>query len=370
MQPQSKDAPNNPSGIIPCKKCKSMPTAGLTCIKCNSLSHPSCVKLLKNIQYLSETTIICCENADNVKSAPSQFKKMELSTEDIEDFVKKITLPLVQQIEMLRNEVRELKDSNLELVRLLTLNNPSVPAPVKCTFPHYPPLITKPSVNCNELLQVEKTRKRTPALQKNNLNYQERNGDIKTDKKACQQQPSTCESSDEESKSCDLIENPWTEQRTRRNRRDLKILRKEVLPTNNTNDNNSKENSGRVQKPRQNRKQRASTITGTLQVNDNLGFCSNYVKRAWYYVGKVNKNVDTTVIKSYIASKLSSEDVIVDNLNLQGTTYDAYKVGVNFRFKDDLLKEDFWPQGVCVRRFNFPRNNFLGKIPTTEATSV
>ena len=73
----------------------------------------------------------------------SQLKKMKLSTEDIEDFVKKITQPFVQQIEMLRNEVRDLKDSNIKLVRLLTLNNPGVPPPIKCTFPHYQPLITK-----------------------------------------------------------------------------------------------------------------------------------------------------------------------------------------------------------------------------------
>ena len=71
MQSQCKDVSSNPSGIILCKKCKAMPAAGLTCIKCNSLNHPSCAKLLRNVKFLSETTIICCDNADDAKTLPN-----------------------------------------------------------------------------------------------------------------------------------------------------------------------------------------------------------------------------------------------------------------------------------------------------------
>ncbi|KAJ3666875.1 hypothetical protein Zmor_002302 [Zophobas morio] len=53
------------TNYLPCKKCKALPAGGMVCIKCNSLNHPSCVKLLKNIQILDKSSVICCNDKSN-----------------------------------------------------------------------------------------------------------------------------------------------------------------------------------------------------------------------------------------------------------------------------------------------------------------
>lgn len=75
-------------------------------------------------------------------------------------------------------------------------------------------------------------------------------------------------------------------------------------------------------------------------------------------MGKVDNDTNINEIKTYICEKLSSEDVIVDKLPTKGT-FQSFRIGVKFIYKDNLLKEDFWPEGIIVRRFNFSSKTFL-----------
>ncbi|KAK4885823.1 hypothetical protein RN001_002094 [Aquatica leii] len=48
-----------------CKKCKNYAQSGLECVKCQTVSHVSCVKLLKNVIKIDDKFINCCGNVDN-----------------------------------------------------------------------------------------------------------------------------------------------------------------------------------------------------------------------------------------------------------------------------------------------------------------
>lgn len=51
-----------------CKRCKKVPQTGLKCVNCDSISHPGCLKLLENIQFIDDKTVKCCNivNRTNV----------------------------------------------------------------------------------------------------------------------------------------------------------------------------------------------------------------------------------------------------------------------------------------------------------------
>ncbi|KAK5645169.1 hypothetical protein RI129_006469 [Pyrocoelia pectoralis] len=49
-----------------CRKCKNTAQSGLKCVRCDSVSHASCVKLLKNIRRIDDKTIDCCNTVDQV----------------------------------------------------------------------------------------------------------------------------------------------------------------------------------------------------------------------------------------------------------------------------------------------------------------
>ncbi|KAG5884575.1 hypothetical protein JTB14_015416 [Gonioctena quinquepunctata] len=46
---------------VGCEKCKNVAESGLKCINCGVFSHVSCLKHLKNIIYINESSVKCCE---------------------------------------------------------------------------------------------------------------------------------------------------------------------------------------------------------------------------------------------------------------------------------------------------------------------
>ncbi|KAG5869980.1 hypothetical protein JTB14_017402 [Gonioctena quinquepunctata] len=45
-----------------CKKCKSVAQTGKKCLKCDTITHNSFVKLSRNIVFIENERIICCDN--------------------------------------------------------------------------------------------------------------------------------------------------------------------------------------------------------------------------------------------------------------------------------------------------------------------
>ncbi|XP_023311298.1 serine/arginine repetitive matrix protein 1-like [Anoplophora glabripennis] len=56
-----------------CKRCKVMALSGLKCIKCDTVSHNGCVKLLKNVISVELDEIICCAGDQTTTGNEAEF---------------------------------------------------------------------------------------------------------------------------------------------------------------------------------------------------------------------------------------------------------------------------------------------------------
>lgn len=52
-----------------CKRCLKRAPNGVKCIKCGRVSHPSCLKAVKNVKFHEDNLITCCEDFSNVGEA-------------------------------------------------------------------------------------------------------------------------------------------------------------------------------------------------------------------------------------------------------------------------------------------------------------
>lgn len=76
----------NSALIVKCKRCKSKTVNGYKCQVCSSVFHPSCAKLMNNITFISDDTIICCDILDKVSQDSERdqpiMEDFELSEEE------------------------------------------------------------------------------------------------------------------------------------------------------------------------------------------------------------------------------------------------------------------------------------------------
>lgn len=123
------------------------------------------------------------------------------------------------------------------------------------------------------------------------------------------------------------------------------------------------ENFTRAVRSGQRHYQRRNVNIGCAQsISDSDGFAGRETssKKAWLFVSRVKDDVTEETVKTYIINKtnLNQDDVIVKQIE---TTYNrkdskCFQVGVKFEMKDVLYKGEFWPQGVAFRRFKFNFN--------------
>lgn len=77
-------------------------------------------------------------------------------------------------------------------------------------------------------------------------------------------------------------------------------------------------------------------------------------RKAWFYLGKIrNKDATVDMARAYLSGEERSENFIVEKLVSKGECA-AFKIGVPFGLKEKLDDENYWPAGVCIRRFYFP----------------
>lgn len=82
--------------------------------------------------------------------------------------------------------------------------------------------------------------------------------------------------------------------------------------------------------------------------------------KCWLHVSRVAASTTESGIVTYMKAKLPGNEF---SCNLLKTNNDisSFKVGANLSLLDSLVKPEFWPKGVNIRRFNFfrgPRGNF------------
>lgn len=64
---------DNVAPTKPCKRCKTVALSGLKCAKCDTVSHNSCVRIMKNVITIGNNEIICCESGQTVSDGDMDF---------------------------------------------------------------------------------------------------------------------------------------------------------------------------------------------------------------------------------------------------------------------------------------------------------
>lgn len=87
-------------------------------------------------------------------------------------------------------------------------------------------------------------------------------------------------------------------------------------------------------------------------------------RRAWIYVGGCEKETTVSVITYYIKGECSDiQDMEYTQLKTLGNLK-AFKVGFKFEYLNKIWNENFWPEGLKIRKFNF--KFFHTKADTSE----
>lgn len=112
-------------------------------------------------------------------------------------------------------------------------------------------------------------------------------------------------------------------------------------------------------RPTKRRKQINIGTADTVETKDNFTG-KDEDKKVWLFISRVKDHVTEENIKSYIKNKAKidkEEEVVVRHIT---TKYDTirkdckcFQVGVKFEKKDMVYEQNFWPNKVAFRRFDF-----------------
>lgn len=92
-------------------------------------------------------------------------------------------------------------------------------------------------------------------------------------------------------------------------------------------------------------------LTGVGPKDDDLQAAD---KRAWLFVGRLRTETTPDSIRRFLIKRGIKENVICEELNTR-SNLKSFKVGIPFQYLDRANEEEFWPTGIIVRRFRFPR---------------
>lgn len=79
-------------------------------------------------------------------------------------------------------------------------------------------------------------------------------------------------------------------------------------------------------------------------------------KKAWLYIGRVNKTTKKEDVMEYLNKKFPTTTFEIEDLNSKGM-FASFKIGFDFNCLDEVNKPESWPKEVCIRRFEFFRRS-------------
>lgn len=110
------------------------------------------------------------------------------------------------------------------------------------------------------------------------------------------------------------------------------------------------ENDGFELPKRKTRKPRS--ITNIVGVNNTSNSLQAAPRKAWYFLGRLKPNTESTEIIDYLNKKMPDTDIQCEKLISQGVN-SCFKVGVDFEGREKIEDPNFWPIGVILRRYIF-----------------
>lgn len=300
--------------IVSCDKCRRN-----YCQGCSTLTSTEVRAINLKSRTVKYFCLDCCPNQDsadlgsNINTSRSASENPSYVGEII-SFLK----PLYDKISALETEVKVLKDSNLDLIRLLT---------------------EKP-----ELIRGHKTKSQDTADVNTcsidqDINYANKlKGAIHYNASGRSKTENSFKGAEQSSSSKNTKLTGSSSQHA-------------LVETN---------EEFTLVKSRRNRYPRKVVNIGTAEVTpENNAFAGRNVsgKKAWLFISRVRDTATEETVKSYIMGKTGTNEDEV-SVKQVDTTYKrkdskCFQVGIKFDLKDRLYEDGFWPGGVAFRRFRF-----------------
>lgn len=304
----------NTESSTSCKRCFKRAPNGLKCVNCGRVSHPSCLKNFKTIQYMENNLINCCEETLLSENGVHDVEHFTDAIENIQD-VDKIKIKFLEEIikqkdQIILNQniaIKALSDQ-IQLIKTFEQNRPTLTA--------------KPSTKLE-------TAGAEPVGKKNDCEI------------AIPQLPSIRTES---------VQGPSTSRKIRR--AEAKTMC-EIINLNNYDDT--------VVPPKEEsrKSKRRDGIRSILIGNSsNLIDCplraasATQVKNHFYHVSNLETGTDETVLCDYLC-KFAPSCKVEKLSSRHPERYDSFKVTVLKDEADRILDKQIWPEGVVLNRF-FP----------------
>ena len=80
-------------------------------------------------------------------------------------------------------------------------------------------------------------------------------------------------------------------------------------------------------------------------------------RKAWLYVSRLHETVTVETITRFLQRNGIQDNIECEQLKTMGKNK-AFKLGIPFSHYDKTQEEEFWPQGLIIRRFNFRRTRW------------
>ncbi|KAJ3662831.1 hypothetical protein Zmor_007156 [Zophobas morio] len=122
------------------------------------------------------------------------------------------------------------------------------------------------------------------------------------------------------------------------------------------------------------KKTNKDTVTGTAEMTSDENFATTKEHRAWFFLVQIKKDTDPSTIQKYIRGMIPEIKFLeTTKLPVNGIN-SPFKLGTDFELREKIFRQDFWPKGVIIRRFNFksnsskPNENFRLSRPSATQT--
>lgn len=259
----------------------------------------------------------CDENRD---SEVTELLKTILNSDAFKtafsEIIKSETKELYETIINLRNEVSALRESNKDLIRLLTADGEFLnkPGTKNAQYSENTPttnnwVTVKPKVAQSDKKHTADKAKETPASTSGEKTTQPiKMSQTKTDQTAAHNQ---------------YINSGGANIRSQRN--------------------------GHKNKPK--------VLYGSgTQTSTKSGFTA-VSRKTWIYIGRATPGTSENSIRDLLAEKFPQSNFIIEKLpKWKNGVTESFKIGADYELHDEIFISDNWPQGTLIKRYKFFRN--------------
>lgn len=342
----------NSTAEIICKKCTKDVKNYVTCHKCKSTFHPSCILKISGL-YVSEIgEIFCC---DDITSKKCNCEEKEIEIQNLRARLSSLNEicfenSINHQPEIINDNenssVVDTQEKCFEDMEQLTSCTHCVRYQLKIQYmKNEIALKTKMTNQLEERIDEQKHLIRLiTATNRNPVEVSQGNENQNKSKH-----------DDETSKTISTVRLSVP---TTSHGKNLRI--------NVTKDNNTKAPSGgnikkgnmltSSEEEKTNRKpyktRRIDVIKGTGTENCSLQSAN---KKAWLHLGKINKDCKEEDVVELIKAKFpeNKTEIVVEKISREDSTSASFRLGIDFDLLEEVNRGDFWPRGVIVKRYFF-----------------